>query len=291
MAQVRGNFTGVTNGESAFQKFCTNPIPAAVAPAAPTPTFKPGDALKNNLILKGFPKPQVIASDGSTAGYYLTNSSNSDVGVISLNTFGPETPAEMQAVIQTMIAEMRRDGKTKLIVDLQGNGGGVILNGFDAFRQLFPQTQDVMFTRQRMEPEYVALAQQSSDKAKNFSPATSDADTINIAENHFNFGFDLNQNRQSFTSFADKFGAITANGDMVTNLQQWDFNDPLLTTNETIGTGMDVTGYGARKNFTQPFSAENIVMVCIFSQQLEQVTNCNSYMTERAPRPAFFSVK
>jgi C-terminal processing protease CtpA/Prc len=64
----------------------------------------------------------------------------------------------MQAVIQTMIAEMRRDGKTKLIVDLQGNGGGVILNGFDAFRQLFPQTQDVMFARQRMQPEYVALA-------------------------------------------------------------------------------------------------------------------------------------
>jgi hypothetical protein len=270
MAQVRGNFTGVTNGESAFQKFCTNPIPAAVAPADPSPTFKPGDALKNNLTLKGFPKPQVIASDGSAAGYYLTNSSNSDVGVISLNTFGPETPAEMQAVIQTMIAEMRRDGKTKLIVDLQGNGGGVILNGFDAFRQLFPQTQDVMFARQRMQPEYVALAQQSSDKAKNFSPATSDADTINIAENHFNFGFDLNQNRQSFTSFADKFGPIAVNGDMATNLQQWNFNDPLLTTNETTGTGMDVTGYGARKNFTQPFAAENIVMVCIFSlQQLE----------------------
>jgi hypothetical protein len=85
MAQVRGNFTGVTNGESAFQKFCTNPIPAAVAPAAPTPTFKPGDALQNNLVLKGFPKSQVIASDGSAAGYYLTNSSNTDVGVISLN--------------------------------------------------------------------------------------------------------------------------------------------------------------------------------------------------------------
>jgi hypothetical protein len=54
---------------------------------------------------------------------------------------------------------------------------------------------------------------------------------------------------------------------MVTNLQQWNFNDPLLTTNETTGTGMDVTGYGARKNFTQPFAAENIAMVCIFLQQ------------------------
>jgi hypothetical protein len=117
-----------------------------------------------------------------------------------------------------------------------------------------------MFARQRMQPEFSALAQQSSDKAENFLPATSDADTINISENHFNFRFDFNQNRKSFTSFAGKFGPANVNGDMMTNLQQCNFSDPLLTTNETTSTGMDVTGYGARKNFTQPFPAENIVM-------------------------------
>ena len=213
-----------------------------------------------NLTAKGFPKPQVIASDLTSAGYYLTSDRNKDVGVLSLPSFEPSTPAEMQAVIQTMLMEMKRDGKTKLIVDLQGNGGGIILNGFDAFRQLFPQTQESMFARQRMSPAFKAIAQISSDRSANFS-ATSDPDTINIAENHFNFRFDIDENRAKFTSFEDKFGPVSLNGDMVTNLQQWNFNDSLLTTNETFGAGMTVTGYGSRTNFTQPFPASSIVML------------------------------
>lgn len=59
------------------------------------------------------------------AGYYLNGTANKDVGVLSFNSFEPNTPAEFQAVVQTMLAEMKRDGKTKLIIDLQGNGGGM----------------------------------------------------------------------------------------------------------------------------------------------------------------------
>lgn len=261
-ARVPGNFSGVVNGESAWQKFCTNPVPVSVpATADPTPAFRPGDALKNTAVAKGFPKPQVISSDLTAAGYYLKSSANSDVGVLSLNSFSPTTPAEFQAVVQTMFAEMKRDGKTKLIVDLQGNGGGVILNGYDTFRQLFPKTQEVVYSRQRVQPAFTALSKESSDRTSNFSAATSDFNTINLAENHFNFRFDLNQDRQKFQTFATKFGPYPLNGDMFTSLQQWNWSDPLLTINETTGAGMDVTGYGSRTNFTQPFPASSIVMV------------------------------
>jgi hypothetical protein len=260
-ARVPGNFTGVTDGESAFQKFCTNPASTAGAPD-PVPTFKPGDPLNSTVVAKGFPKPQVISSDLVAAGYYLKSAANSDVGVLSFNSFEPNTPAEFQAVVQTMLADMKRDGKTKLIVDLQGNGGGVILNGFDTFRQLFPQTQDVMYARQRVQPAYLALANISSSRAANFSATSSDANTISISENHYNFRFDLDQNRKQFPTFESKFGPESLSMDNFTELQQWNWDDPILTINDTTGAGMDVTGYGTRKNFTQqPFPAENIVML------------------------------
>jgi hypothetical protein len=266
MARIPGNFTGVINGETAFQKFCTNPtVVQAAQPAAPT--FKPGDALNNTLTLKGFPKAQVIASDGSASGYYLKSQANSDVGVLFLPGFEPNTPAEFQAVIQTMLAEMRRDGKTKLIIDLQGNGGGIIVNGFDAFRQLFPQTQDIMFARQRIQPVYSTLVDVTTQRFANFSaeraPTATDNDLLTIDQSlsHFNINFDLTQNRTKFTSKVQKFGPVQVNGDQMSDLQQWNWDDPFLTSNQLTGAGMDVTGYGARKNFTQPFPPENIVMV------------------------------
>ncbi|KUJ19611.1 uncharacterized protein LY89DRAFT_780523 [Mollisia scopiformis] len=177
MARVPGNFSGVTDGESAFQKFCTNPTAVQVAAPAPPP-FEPGDPVNNTARLKGYPIAQVSSSDGQISGYYLTSAGHNDVGVISMNSFEPNTPAEFQAVIQTMLAEMKRDGKTKLVVDLKGNGGGIIINGYDAYRQLFPQTQDVLFARQRIGPVYSTLAQLTSNKFSNFSVATSPTPSI-----------------------------------------------------------------------------------------------------------------
>lgn len=191
----------------------------------------------------------------------MKSAANSDVGVLSLSSFEPNTPAEFQAVVQTMFADMKRDGKTKLIVDLQGNGGGVILNGFDTFRQLFPQTQDVMLARQRVQPAFNSLATIISAISANVTNSTTDDTSIGLSEDHLNFRFDLDQSRAKFPNFAAKFSPTSFNGDNYTSLQQWNWEDPLLTSSETTGAGMDVTGYGARKNFTQPFPAENIVML------------------------------
>ncbi|KAI6712197.1 hypothetical protein JHW43_005241 [Diplocarpon mali] len=262
MAMIPGNFSGVTDGASAFQKFCTKPVVTQAAPAAPAPQapiFRPGNATSNTARLKGYPIAQVSSSDGQISGYYLPNS---DVGVLAMNSFEPNTPAEFQAVMQTMLAEMKRDGKTKLVVDLQGNGGGIVINGFDAFRQLFPQTQDQVFARQRVGSTYAALTRAATDSLGNFTVAgSSDPIRVNIFQSAFNQNFELNQNRSAFTSFSGKFGPVTNNGDQFSNLEQNNWDDPNFTISEVTGAGMDVTGYGTRKNFTQPFAPENIVML------------------------------
>lgn len=144
----------------------------------------------------------------------------------------------------------------------------MILNGYDTFRQLFPKTTQQMFSRQRVHDTYTAFAQITSDRSANFSTSRTSGeslDLIDVAEDHYNYRFDLNQQGQPFQSFNDKFGGVKLNGDVYSALQQWNFSDPLLTSNATTGAGMDVTGYGSRQNFTQPFLAENIVMVCASS--------------------------
>ena len=248
MARIPGNsITGVTDGESAFQKICTKPT-VAVAPAAASPTtapFRPGNATSNNFRLKGYPIAQVSSSYGQISGYYFQSAANKDVGVISMNSFEPNTPAEFQAVFQTMLAEMNRDGKTKLVIDLQGNGGGIILNGYGAFRQLFPKTQDFSLARQQINPVYSTLTSLTSEKIVNFNmKALNNGDDIGAAESHFNQEFDINQNRSKFTSCSDKFVPVSVNGDKMSNMQQWDFSDRTLTINETTGAGMDVTATG-----------------------------------------------
>ena len=42
---------------------------------------------------------------------------------------------------------------------------------------------------------------------------------------------------------------------------RWDLNDPLTTSNSSYGLGTDVTGFRSRQNFTQPFAAEDIILL------------------------------
>lgn len=50
-------------------------------------------------------------------------------------------------------------------------------------------------------------------------------------------------------------------GDNFTQILRWDMNDPLTTSNGTYGFGTDITGYGSRTNFTQPFATEDIILL------------------------------
>ena len=137
---VIGDFTGVTDGDSFYEKFCNpNPPPSnTTTPAAPAPSGT-GPV--------GYPSPIVVSNDNIASGYFLNSTENSDVAVLSLLTFDPTVPADFQRTIQDLISAAKAAGKTKLVIDLSANGGGIILNGYDAFRQLFPQiVQDGKFS-------------------------------------------------------------------------------------------------------------------------------------------------
>ena len=218
--------------------------------------------LAADVVNPGYPAPILITSDGIVSGYYLNGTGFEDVAVISLLAFESESIVEFQTVAQDFFAAAKRDGKTKLVIDLSANGGGYILQGYDLFRQLFPSIVQDGYSRWRESDTFLTIAEIYSANSAGFNAQTATSDMINQYESVFNYRYDLNLTNQPFSTFQDKFGLNVIDGVNYTEIMRWNLDDPLTTSNETYGLGTDVTGYGSRKNFTQPFEADNIIMVC-----------------------------
>ena len=263
-ASVKGDFSGVTDGNSFYQVFCTGPpdsTPTSASTTTAVSTATPTATASGPVVPAGYPTPVVITPDQSAAGYYIPDLP--DVAVLSLLSFDPDVPVDFQMAVQEFFADALAAGKTKLVIDLSANGGGLILQGYDTFRQLFPQIIQDGFTRFRNQEGFDLIAEEyAAIIPANYSPATASADLINIFESAPNYRFDYNITDQPFTSLQAKLGPQTYHGDNFTNIIRWDLDDPILTINATFGMGEEITGYGNRSNFTQPFAAENIIMVC-----------------------------
>ncbi|KAG4444333.1 hypothetical protein IFR05_000207 [Cadophora sp. M221] len=262
IAKVKGLFNAVTDGASFYTRFCTGPKAFTSADASEVAEeVIVEEELAPSVVAPGYPAPVVITSDGIVSGYYLSGTGFEDVAVISLLAFESESIVEFQSVAQQFFAAAKRDGKTKLVIDLSANGGGYILQGYDLFRQLFPSIIQDGYSRWRESDTFLAIAEIYSANSANFNADTATPDVINQYESTFNYRYDLNLTNQPFLSFKDKFGPNVINGASYTEIMRWNLDDPLTTSNETFGLGTDVTGYGSRKNFTQPFAAENIIML------------------------------
>jgi hypothetical protein len=175
--------------------------------------------------------------------------------------FESESFVEFQQVEQQFFADAVRDGKTKLVIDLSANGGGYILQGYDLFRQLFPNIVQDGYTRWRESDTFLTIADIYSANSANFNPSAASVEAIQQYEATFNYRYDLNLTDQPFLTFADKFAPHVYKGDNFTNLMRWNLSDPFTTSNPDYGVGTDITGYNSRTNFTQPFKAENIILV------------------------------
>ncbi|RDW61372.1 hypothetical protein BP5796_11264 [Coleophoma crateriformis] len=256
VAHVKGDFTGVTDGPSFYQTFCVYTTTQATAAAAATQaTPVPTGPV-------GYPPPVVSSNDTIVSGYFLDTPGFEDVAVLSLLAMESESIAEFQAVTQAFLADAVAAGKTKLVLDLQANAGGYILHGYDTFRQLFPEIVQRDYTRFRENEQLLTIADIFSDAIPaNYTPETASADTIGYYESFFNWRYDYNVTEQPFPSFDAKFAPHEFMGDDYTSIVRWNLNDPLTTINSTWGFGIDITGYGSRTNFTQPFAAENIIIL------------------------------
>lgn len=256
LARLKGSWRNVVDGPSFFETFCSGAASNAAQATSAT------DAAASGVPVVGYPDPVIVASDSSISGYYIDQPGFEDVAVLVMLSFSPSDPVEFQSVAQDFYAAAVQAGKTKLVVDVQANGGGYIFLGYDGFRQLFPDIVQEGLGRWRQHAGFAAVSKVFSDISADFDPNTASRDVINAYESVFNWRYDLNITNENFTSYEDKFAPQEFGGDTYTDLMQWNFNDPLSTSNGTFGFGTDITGYRSRQNFTRPFGGpENVVLL------------------------------
>ncbi|KAI0193467.1 hypothetical protein F4808DRAFT_358880 [Astrocystis sublimbata] len=209
----------------------------------------------------GYPKPVVADEESEVSGYFLDEPGLEDVAVLAMLSFNPFDSPGFQSAVQEFFAKCVGAGKTKLVVDLQSNGGGIILQGYDTFRQIFPDIVQQGLSRYRYHEGFEAMAELLSRKCADYAIGneTRSGDFDFNCNTPYNWRFDLNQTNGHFLSYEDKFPPVPFHGDEYTQLLQWDLNNPVITKH---GFGSDITGYGSRKNFTRPFGGpENIVVL------------------------------
>jgi hypothetical protein len=165
-------------------------------------------------------------------------------------------------------------GKTKLIFDLRGNGGGNAILGYDTFKQVFPQADfepfggtryrahEALDTVGRMTEEF-ALGKtyaQGNETAFSENFESTNQQDINLFTAAFNFQHQLGLDESEFESWMQLFGPEEINGDLFSRLLRYNFSDEISYTYP----GFSVTGFlNNSKDGTakQPFKAEDIVMV------------------------------
>ncbi|KAM7222741.1 hypothetical protein V8F06_001928 [Rhypophila decipiens] len=149
VVRAGADFSGITNGEDFYNRFC-NPEAngvvntAAVDPEELTePSTLAGPAAPT---IQGYPTP-IIRDSGAniTHGYFLNGTGYEDVAVLAVNGFSPagdfdgfEYLNNLQTTLETFLAECKAQSKQKLVIDLSGNGGGYVVAGYELFAQLFP---------------------------------------------------------------------------------------------------------------------------------------------------------
>jgi hypothetical protein len=263
-ATLLANFSGVVDGESFYQTFCTGPQPTVSASNASHTTSLSAPTATATFSTKpapGYPRPQIISSDETVSGYFLP-APYDDVAVLAMVSFEPQSPQEFQYVVQTFLAMAKAACKKKLVVDVSANGGGLIFQAYDTFRQLFPHTVQYGYNRWREHEAFNIITEQFSALIPaDYSPDTSSSFIIDIYESPFNWQYDYNVHDKPFRSYADKFAPHSYQDDNFTAITRWNLNDPLLTINTTYGIGMEITGYGNRTNFSKPFDADDIVLL------------------------------
>ncbi|KAK4174531.1 hypothetical protein QBC36DRAFT_333498 [Triangularia setosa] len=258
VAAVKADMTGVVDGPSYYAKFCSPNGANSTAPGRSQVTA----AEEEEVTVIGYPKPVIITQDGVVSGYFLEGEGYEDVAVIAVLSFEPRSPSEFQTVCQRFFALATQAGKTKLIIDFQGNSGGYILQGYDFFRQLFPAIVQEGLSRFKEDPSFLSLASIISDLVADVDPYTEpSANLVRNYQNWFNYRYDLNLFDQPFTSFDDKFYPRVYKATPYTSLLRWNLYDNLTTSNTTFGLGIEITGYGILSNLAQPFSAENMVLL------------------------------
>ncbi|MCJ1307431.1 hypothetical protein MMC25_001077 [Agyrium rufum] len=301
-ARVIGDFTGVVDGETFYDQFC-NATKAFNSPSSGSGKSQPdvagdtGDSFGSGssdpaTSIPGYPTPEVISADAIVAGYFLDNDGYEDVAVLAVASFEPTSPSnaqDFQGTVQAFLAEAVAEGKKRLVIDLSSNGGGDILLGYDLFLQLFPDIYPFGGTNMRAHYGLDYIGQFVTSQVQGAENST--GDTVSEAANALQeLGgttiidalIDFNRSDVLYNSWDELYGPVEIAGDNFTNILRFD-----LSLEDQIDPSLVITTTGGQTNLTQPFAAQDIIMVTdgycgstctIFAQFMKSQAGVKSYV-------------
>ncbi|KAK2754306.1 peptidase s41 family protein [Colletotrichum kahawae] len=153
--------------------------------------------------LRGYPVPVVKHAHDWISGYFMNGSEYEDIAVLSIPAFSPWTipetkingtfeTLEAESVVSEFLQKAKDAGKTKLIIDMQANPGGLIFAGYQLYNQLFPKADIWDGNRLRANAALDALGSTAEKVAPEI---LFDAVTSVYNENH-----------EAYDSWADLYG-------------------------------------------------------------------------------------
>lgn len=210
-ARVRYNFRGINSGEDLAKEWF-NYGSAASAQA----TSEEADDVSTTAFgatAPGYPDPVSIGPLNLINGYYINGEGYEDTAVLSVPNFVGTGVAQVafQKLSQEFLPKALADGKTKLILDLQANGGGTILQGYDLFKQLFPDLDPYGANRYRAIEATDLIGQSYSGRAS-LAPRGSNSSLSSAQSSYFDYHTDMTVDGEPFKSWAEKFGPNEVNG-------------------------------------------------------------------------------
>jgi len=260
---------GLTDGASFFDRFCNNNLTETILAQASSSGTTPSQTSNDTAVPyepvstegvapphPAYPSPIVISSDKSVAGYL--SDVNPDLAILAVPSFSSLSPIEFENVVRQLLATASENNRTKLVIDLRGNGGGTIFLAYDLFRQLFPTETPYGAGNYRAGELHNftgRVASENIEQLRSAYPELVSAGVDGVVLNSFNYREPLTENNEQFTSWEDFFGPQQNDRGEFTSLNRFNLTDISATT-------VPILGY-AEDNVTQPqtFSPEDIVLL------------------------------
>ncbi|KAK5690067.1 hypothetical protein LTR97_012552 [Elasticomyces elasticus] len=235
-ARTSCDLSGVTDGPSFFRQ-CTSQKHSTIKHSegasrvssqnAYTPVPTADSSLRRP---EKYPQPFVSTSGMTLAGYFSPD--QPDVVVVACPSLNSANNYDFQNAFRSILATARSVGKSKLILDLRGNGGGTVRDGYDMFKQLFPSEVPYGAANLAAFPLVNALGDITTCQMaiKN----RTDRDVTWIRD--YDVIEDLTISLTHYGSWADFYGPIQRNGGNFTNLKRLNLTDRYSLVEPVYGT-------------------------------------------------------
>lgn len=237
------DFGGIVDGKTFFEKFCASDLTKSMA-------FHPSKGVQRNLMAPIADLKSSIMED-TIADIFQENE---NFAVLSVKRFGPHEDLntedglqfvrDFENVARNFTAAAKSAGKSKLIIDLRGNSGGMMITTYALFKIICPSLAPYAGFNLRAFPLANHIGQSISGSV--------DSRRENW-QSPFNYRHPMNISLGHFMSWEDFYGPYESHNGSFTSIARENLVD-------TFGAG-ELSGGGFDSSTSPEYAREDIILL------------------------------